>query len=137
MTPLFKTLSLRDRTPIVVRDTPSGFEPESGGPSGVEVVRALEVAENAVFALAFVLDRQRLEDVAPDLTVRAQGDAVVEFAYLRLTSKPYESGFNRCEGWASLAQEGLGPAPQVAVDEDRSAVRFRRIEYVRPSSRGA
>lgn len=137
MTPIFKKLSLKDQSPIVALDAPPSFEPELASLSGVEIIRSLDATDRITFALAFVLDQQRLKTVVPELAARAEADAVLWFAYPKLTSKKYQSDLSRDEAWGILAQAGFRPNRQVAIDEDWSAVRFRRAEYVSTSSRGA
>lgn len=138
MTPLFKKLNLKDQKEIVVLGAPSSFEPELAAltdATGVTVHRSLDVPGDISFALAFVLDQASLEKIVPELTRRAVGDATVWFAYPKLSSKKYTSDLNRDEGWVSLSEAGFRPVRSVAIDEDWSGVRFRRVEYVKSSGR--
>lgn len=47
------------------------------------------------------------------------------------TSRRYTCEFNRDTGWAALHKAGFDTVRQVAIDEDWSALRFRRIEYIK------
>jgi hypothetical protein len=58
------------------------------------------------------------------------GDAIVWFAYPKGTSKRYTCDFNRDTGWDVLGRLGFEPVRQVALDEDWSALRFRRAEFI-------
>jgi hypothetical protein len=69
------------------------------------------------------------------LAKAAPGDAVVWVAYPKGTSKRYRSDLNRDSGWASLGAAGFEPVRQVAIDEDWSALRFRRVEFIKSMTR--
>jgi len=55
------------------------------------------------------------------------------FAYPQGTSKRYTCEFNRDTGWSALRSAGFDTVRQVAIDEDWSALRFRRVEYIKPA----
>jgi hypothetical protein len=82
--------------------------------------------------LAFVTRKSEVDALAPLVAARAQGDAIVWFAYPKGTSKRYSCDFNRDTGWEALKAEGFDTVRAVAIDEDWSALRFRRIEYIKP-----
>jgi len=67
---------------------------------------------------------------------KAQGDAVVWFAYPKGSSKKYKSEINRDAGWQVLGDAGFEPVRMVAIDEDWSAVRFRRADFIKSLTRG-
>ena len=74
-------------------------------------------------------------NVAKAIANRAQGDAIVWFAYPKGTSKRYKSEINRDTGWQALGQAGFEPVRAVAIDEDWSALRFRRVEFIKTMTR--
>jgi hypothetical protein len=61
----------------------------------------------------------------------------VWFAYSKGSSKRYKSEINRDQGWLALGREGFEPVSMVATDEDWSAVRFRRLEFIKQMKRSA
>jgi hypothetical protein len=61
-------------------------------------------------------------------------DALLWFAYPKGTSKRYACEFNRDTGWHVIRKAGFDSVRQVAIDEDWSALRFRRVEYVKTRS---
>jgi len=134
MNPVFRKLNLKNQTQILVLSAPSSFEPELASLRGVTVAREIAQTQSVDFALAFVTNQAALESVVPAIVERAVGDAVLWFAYPKLSSKKYHSDLNRDEGWAVLAAAGFRPVRQVAIDADWSAVRFRRVEFVKPAS---
>lgn len=56
---------------------------------------------------------------------------MVWFAYPKGTSKKYKSEINRDKGWLVMGEAGFEPVRMVAIDEDWSALRFRRTEFIR------
>jgi hypothetical protein len=61
---------------------------------------------------------------------KAAGDAVLWFAYPKGTSKRHASEINRDTGWDSLKSADFETVRLVAIDQDWSALRFRRAAYV-------
>jgi hypothetical protein len=58
---------------------------------------------------------------------------VLWIAYPKGTSKRYACQFNRDSGWDVIRDAGFESVRQVAIDEDWSALRFRRLAYVKRS----
>jgi len=57
------------------------------------------------------------------------------FCYPKGTSKKYKCDFNRDTGWETLGNYNLEGVRQVAIDEDWSALRFRKIEHIKTLTR--
>jgi hypothetical protein len=135
MTPLFNKLNLKGPSDIVVLNAPEGFERELDALQGVTVHHDAAGLERIGFALAFVMTHAQLQAAADAVLPRAQSDAVVWFAYPKGTSKRYRCEFNRDSGWAPLGAAGFEGVRQVAIDEDWSALRFRRVEFIKTMER--
>ena len=131
MSDIFKKLNLKDQAEIVVLNAPASFEPELVALTGVNVLRELKGVKTLNFALAFVTKQAEVDKLAAALGKRAQGDAVVWFAYPKGTSKNYKCDFNRDTGWAALGELGFEPVRIVALDADWSALRFRRADFIK------
>lgn len=135
MSSVFEKLNLKGQNPIVVLNAPESFEPELAALHGVVVLRNLEEYGEIKFSLAFVTKQREVEPLAKAIAKRAPGDAVVWFAYPKGTSKKYKSQINRDKGWRALGDAGFEPVRSVAIDEDWSAVRFRRVEFIKTMTR--
>ena len=135
MTAIFKKLNLKDQAKIVVLNAPSSFEAELAYVEGVEIRRRLTGIKTLTFALAFVTKQKEVDTLAEGITAKAEGDAILWFAYPKGTSKNYTCDFNRDTGWALLSKNGFRGVRQVAIDDDWSALRFRRTEFVKTGSR--
>jgi hypothetical protein len=134
MTPLFNKLNLGSHRDILVVNAPDSFEPELAALTGVTVRRDPGRLTEIPFALAFVTTFAEIEAAARWLP-RAVGDAVIWFAYPKGSSKRYTCEFNRDTGWAAVGAAGFEPVRQVAIDEDWSALRFRRTEHIKSLTR--
>lgn len=135
MSAIFRKLNLKDQAEIVVLNAPETFEPELALLENVAVRRDLEVPREAVFVLAFVTKQEEVDTLAKEIAKRAKGDALVWFAYPKGSSRRFRSQLNRDSGWTALGELGFEAVRQVAIDEDWSAVRFRRVEYIRTMTR--
>jgi hypothetical protein len=134
MTPLFSKLNLGDHRELLVVDAPASFEPELASLEGVTTHREPKKLKAISFAIAFVKTLAEVETAAKWLP-RASGDAIVWFAYPKGTSKRYKCEFNRDTGWAAVGAAGFEPVRMVAIDEDWSALRFRRTEFIKTMTR--
>jgi len=134
MTALFDKLNLKDHRQILVLDAPAAFEPELAALEGVTVHRDPAALPAVAFSLAFIQDARRLEELVRAIVPRAPGDAILWFAYPKGTSKKYRCAINRDSGWDVLGAAGFETVRQVAIDEDWSALRFRRTEFVKTLS---
>lgn len=137
MTPLFKKLNLKDQKEIVVLNAPAELDRELDALHGVILHRDAAGLDRVEFALVFATTNAQLQAGADAVLAKARGDAVVWFAYPKGTSKRYRCEFNRDSGWAPLAAAGFEGVRQVAIDEDWSALRFRRVEFIRTMKRDA
>jgi hypothetical protein len=132
---VFVKLNLKDHKQIVVLHSPSSFESELAALKGVEIIRDLKKAKSVTFSLAFVTKPEEIDALAPAIVRKAEGDAIVWFAYPKGTSKKYKSQIDRDHGWNVLGREGFEPVRMVAIDEDWSAKRYRRAQFIKNMTR--
>ncbi|HMV82692.1 MAG TPA: hypothetical protein PLD20_02415 [Blastocatellia bacterium] len=135
MSEVFKKMNLKAQTEILVLNAPESFEAELAALSGVKVLRDLKSVKAVQFALAFVTKQAEVDKLAVAIAKRAEGDALVWFAYPKGTSKKYKCEFNRDTGWATFGEMGFETVRLVAIDEDWSAMRFRRVEFIKAMNR--
>ena len=135
MATVFSKLNLKDQKEILVLGAPASFEAELTALPGVTVLRDLKKVKKIDFALTFVITQQDLDSTAPAVASRAVGDAVVWFAYPKGSSKKYKSQISRDKGWKILGQLGFEPVRMIAIDEDWTSSRFRRVEFIKTMTR--
>jgi hypothetical protein len=134
---VFEKLNLKDQPEVVVLQAPLSFEPELAWLADRRVVRDVRDVEEVRFALAFAYMKSELDALSAALVDKAEGDAILWFAYPKRTSKRYRADFDRDHGWEVLRAGGFEPVRQVAIDADWSALRFRRKEHVSGGRRAA
>jgi hypothetical protein len=132
MATLWEKLNLKDRQEILILQAPESFESELAGLPVLTIHRHLESVASIGFSLAFVTRKSEVDKLGPRIAKRAVGDAVIWFAYPKGTSKKYTCDFNRDTGWDALKAAGFDTVRAVAIDEDWSALRFRRTEFIKP-----
>ena len=126
-------LNLKEHSAIVVVNAPPSFETELTALKGVTVLRDLKMAKAVHFALVFATQQKQVDSISKVLADKAQGDALLWFAYPKGTSKNYKCDFNRDTGWNVIRSVGFDTVRAVAMDEEWSALRFRRVEFIKPS----
>jgi hypothetical protein len=128
--PIFKKLNLGAHEDIAVFNAPDSFEPELARLKGVKVLRDPKKPKAIRFGLAFAVTQKELDRFSALFVAASEGDAVLWFAYPKGTSKRFTCEFNRDTGWHIMRDAGFETVRMVAIDEDWSALRFRRLEYV-------
>jgi hypothetical protein len=131
MVSVFQKLNLTTQREIVVFNVPLAFEPELARLKSVEIVRNPKKPAGVQFALAFATQQTELNRLSKILAAHSAGDALLWFAYPKGTSKRYTCDFNRDAGWHVIRNAGFDSVRQVAIDEDWSALRFRRVDYIK------
>ncbi|MEL6974043.1 MAG: hypothetical protein AAGL29_01460 [Bacteroidota bacterium] len=136
VTPLFKKLNFKDHKQILVVDPPEEFEQELHTIKNFAVVETdIENIGEIEFVLAFVKELNDISTLTPQIDEKLEGDGLVWFAYPKKTSKKYTSEINRDNGWQTLGEYGFEGVRQVAIDTDWSALRFRKVEFIKTMKR--
>ena len=131
MPTLFDKLNLKLQREIVVINAPASFQPELAMLKDVVVLRDAKKAKAVHFAVAFASKKVEVDALSRGLAAKAEGDALLGFAYPKGTSKKYKCEFNRDTGWDVLRSAGFDTVRAVAIDEDWSALRYRRMEFIK------
>jgi hypothetical protein len=133
MSSLFDKMNLKDQREIVVLNAPASFEPELAALRDVAVLREAGKAKAIRFGLAFAVTQAELDKASQVFAREAEGDAMLWFAYPKGSSKRYRCEFNRDSGWDVIRGAGFDSVRMVAIDDDWSALRFRRAEFIKVS----
>ena len=120
----------------MVLHAPDSFQPHLEAMQELTSIHTqMEEVEIIEFVLAFVTQKAEIGQIAPLLAEKANGDLLLWFAYPKKSSKNYQSDINRDDGWTVLGALGFEGVRQVAIDADWSALRFRKIEYIKKFTR--
>jgi len=131
MATVFEKLNWKDQQEIVILNAPESFEPELARLSVTTIHRNLSAIKETAFLLAFVTRKSEVDSLTPQIAKRAKGDAIVWFAYPKGSSKKYTCDFNRDTGWDAMSKLGFETVRAITIDDDWTALRFRRSEYVK------
>ncbi len=135
MDPLFAKLNLKDEREVLVLGAPESFGPVLAGLKDVTVRTRVSTSRPVEFALVFCTTQRQVDSAAAAIVPLATADAKLWFVYPKQTSKRYRCEFNRDTGWAALGAAGFEGVRMVAVDEDWSALRFRRVTAIKSLKR--
>jgi hypothetical protein len=129
---VFKKMNYKEQKLIHAINPPVSFEKDLKEMAVLAVVKKqIKASDKTEFIIAFCTKQQEIDKLVPVFAKALQGDGLVWFAYPKGSSKKYKCDFNRDTGWAILGQHGFEPVRQVAIDEDWSALRFRRVEHIK------
>ena len=135
MTPLFKKLNLKDHKDILVLNAPESFRNELAAITPFVKVIEEDNLEAITFVLIFVTKKKAVDTTIKALAPKFKDDVVVWYCYPKASSKEYTCDFNRDNGWRVLGTHDLEGVRQVSIDQDWSALRFRRIDYIKSFKR--
>lgn len=132
MTDVFKKLNYKNQPEILAFNTPESFLSELNKMAEfASIITNNDKTSEIEFALVFVTKQHEIDEIITRVFPNLKGDSVLWFCYPKGTSKKYKCDFNRDTGWNELKRRNLVPVRQVAIDEDWSALRFRKIEYIK------
>jgi hypothetical protein len=135
---VFKKLNYKDQKVLHIINAPTTFEKDMGEMKHlVEIKTGLAGAKEVKFFMAFVTKQKEVDDLTRKITAVIAGDGVLWFVYPKGSSKKYTCEFNRDNGWVELGKQGFEPVRMVAIDEDWSALRFRRAENIKTMTRSS
>lgn len=138
MNPIFKKLNFKDQPEIVVINAPDSFLPVLNEMMQLTQVKtSLTDASEISFAMAFVTKQHEVDLLTQQFAEKIVGDGLLWMVYPKGSSKRYKCDFNRDTGWEMLGKQGFEPVRMVAIDEDWSALRFRRAEYIKTMTRSS
>jgi hypothetical protein len=130
MTPLFKKLNVASQSKLVILNAPDSFTSETAQLTDYRIETSLAKVKTFQFALVFATSQAEVDHYSAALHDKADGDALLWFAYPKGSSKKYRCDFNRDTGWNLLRSYGYDSVRMIAIDADWSALRFRKNEFI-------
>ena len=138
MDAVFKKLNLKGQKTIVVLNAPNSFQLNLDSVRGeANIVTTLDRLSEIEFILVFVTQQVEVDDLIPKIGPLLIGDAVIWMCYPKGTSKKYKCDFNRDTGWQIMGSHELEPVRMVAIDEDWSALRFKKVDFIKTMKRNS
>jgi hypothetical protein len=136
MDAVFKKLNFTNQPLCCVVNAPESFQKNMADMAPLTVINtSLKGVEALPFFLAFVTKQREVDALARSLPRLMAPDGTVWLAYPKGSSKKYTCEFNRDNGWTEWGRQGYEPVRQVAIDDDWSALRFRKVEHIKKMTR--
>jgi len=132
MDTLLKKLNYTDQKQIFVLNAPESFESIIQTISSyTEIKTKAGKSDRIDFAIGFASKQSEINDIVNLVAPILSGDAIFWMSYPKSSSKKYKCDFNRDKGWEILGSYNMEPVRQVAIDDDWSALRFRKTDYIK------
>ncbi|WP_296701029.1 hypothetical protein [Algoriphagus sp.] len=87
------------------------------------------------FMLAFVQNEEEVRKYFSEMHDLVHEDQQIWLAYPKGSSKRYKSQINRDSGWSFLGEFDFEAVRQIAINEDWSALRFRKTKFIKVMTR--
>lgn len=133
MDPVLKKMNFKEGMKIRVWNAPIDLKPliETWEKEGVMAGST----EKPTFLLAFAQTEEEVRKLFPELHALAPEDEALWMAYPKGTSKKYKAQINRDSGWKIVGEHDYEGVRQIAIDEDWSALRFRKVKFIKIMTR--
>jgi len=136
MDTIFSKLNYKEGQTIYVVNTPETFEAVLATiPTDIHVKKEILATDEVEFVLIFVTSKAELVALSNKICPLLKGDALFWMAYPKGTSKKYKCDFNRDNCWEIMKPSGMLPVRQIAIDNDWSALRFRKATFIKSLTR--
>ncbi len=136
MTPLFKKLNFKNQKTVHVMGHPTSFLQE------IEAMQAFVTfsfntseVDLIEFIVIFVMSQDDIKNALEKIISKCNENTILWFCYPKGTSKKYKCAINRDNGWQMLGDLGYEGVRQIAIDEDWSALRFKKVETIKTLKR--
>lgn len=131
MSQLLRKLQYKSGGPILVSHAPAELQPVLDEMrEAAKIVTRPGGGKRYPLVLTFVRTCSELAAAAPKAVARVEDDGLLWFAYPKKSSKRYDSDIGREQGWQPLGDLGYEGVRMVAIDDDWSALRLRRVEHI-------
>lgn len=136
MNAVIKKLQYKLQPEVLIVNAPEEFREVADEWKKMATVQSVGVEGKTFnFAMIFVKSVKDVSVAAKKYVRMLEPDAVFWMVYPKKTSKKYKAEINRDEGWQQLGEMGYEGVAMVSVDEDWSALRFRKPDFIKTLNR--
>jgi hypothetical protein len=132
---LLKKLNFKEQKEILVLNMPTDLKPIFDDFNNYSTLLHDFNGLNKEFVMAFATKLDEVNFFAPKIDEILEGDGIFWWLYPKGSSKKYKCDFNRDNGWKIMGELAYEPVRMVAIDDDWSALRFRRVKYIKTMTR--
>lgn len=138
MDAVFKKLNFKEQSAVLVLNAPASFDINLDSIANeTKIFKDLTGIDSVAFCMVFATQQKEIDEIIPMLAPLFKGDVILWMCYPKGTSKKYKCDFNRDTGWKILGDFDLEPVRMVAIDEDWSALRFKKVDYIKTMKRSS
>lgn len=131
-----KKLQYKLQPEVLIVDAPEEFEEIVADWKRMATVQTGAVKGKTFnFAMIFVTSVREASAAAKKYLKSLEPDAVLWMVYPKKTSKKYKSDITRDSGWETFGEMGYEGVSMVSVDEDWSAFRLRKVDFIKSLNR--
>jgi len=136
LNPIIKKLQYKLQDEVLIVDAPVEFKEVMADWKKTARIQTVMTGNKIFsFALIFVKTAADVKKAAKNYIQLLEPDAVSWMAYPKKTSKKYSSEITRDNGWEALGELGYEGVSMVSIDDDWSAFRFRKADYIKTMKR--
>lgn len=138
MDTVFKKLNFKEQSAVLILNAPLSFEENLKSiQDETKIIRSVEGVTETTFCMVFATKQMEIDAIAPVIAPLLKGDAILWMCYPKGTSKIYNCDFNRDTGWKIMGNFDLEPVRMVAIDADWSALRFKKVNFIKTMKRSS
>jgi hypothetical protein len=136
LNPIIKKLQYKLQEDVLIVDAPPEFKDVLADWKKTARIHTEPAGKNMFsFALIFVKTEADVKKAATKYIRLLEPDAVSWMVYPKKTSKKYSSNISRDNGWSALGELGYEGVSMISIDDDWSAFRFRKSDYIKTMNR--
>jgi hypothetical protein len=136
MNPIIKKLQYKLQEEVLIVDAPDEFKDVlADWKKTANIHIEAKGKKSFSFALVFVKTETDVAKAAKKYIKLLEPDAVCWMAYPKKTSKKYKADITRDQGWSALGELGYEGVSMISVDDDWSAFRFRKVDFIKSMKR--
>ena len=133
---IIKKLQYKLQPEVLLVDSPSEFNAVVGDWKKTAAIHTAAVqGKHFNFAVIFVKTTKDVGAAVKKYIKLLEPDAVFWMVYPKKSSKKYKSDITRDSGWQSLTDAGYEGVSMVSIDDDWSAFRFRKPDFIKTLNR--
>lgn len=138
MNAIVKKLQYKLQLLVLITHAPDSFAGVLKAFAGTAEVHAEpRKGTSYAFMIHFVQTPADVHRAAKTISTSLEPDGVLWMAYPKKSSKKYKAVITRDEGWKDLGELGFEPVSLVSIDDDWSALRFRKVDFIKTMTRRA
>lgn len=134
MQTLNQKLNLKDQRELLLLQVPDSLH-QSLQDKQRTIFTHPDRIQSICFLVAYVLKAEDIGRLVASIAQKLCQDPVVWFAYPKKSSKLRILGLDRDTGWQPLGDLGFEAVRQISIDEDYSAIRFRKTTFIKTLNR--